>query len=151
MTSLHHELTVVATGLLLLLLSIGAENQTALWTYSTLWFMRWSAKLNLILGVRNYNHEWLPEPLAYVDSYIPRRAMNPLFPVSLLVSVAVTWWLFAMALAVLPSPEAISLALVGTLVGLGAAEHVFLMLPIGERRLWHWASHKERATQVGFK
>ena len=87
-TCLWHELTLLAMVLVLALMSWNHPNQVALWAFTVLWLMRWSSKLNLVLGVRNYNRSWLPSHLAYVDSYIPKRPFNILFPVSL---VAVCW------------------------------------------------------------
>jgi putative photosynthetic complex assembly protein 2 len=138
-TCLYHEITVLATALVIYVLSIG-DNPTILWTFLTLLLMRWSAKLNLILGVRNYNRDWLPCALTYVDSYVQRRTMNVLFPVSIVVS---GWACFAMVDGALMSilvAEKVAFILIATLIFLGLIEHIFLMLPIGEGRLWSWAA-----------
>jgi putative photosynthetic complex assembly protein 2 len=50
----------------------GGDNRVAAATCATLGLMRWSAKLNLFLGVRNYNQDWLPGAPAYLDSYTRR-------------------------------------------------------------------------------
>ena len=57
-TCLYHELAVVATALLLLAVFWSASNQVGLWTFIILWLMRWSAKLNIFLGVRNLHDEF---------------------------------------------------------------------------------------------
>ena len=69
--------------------------------------------------------------------------MNGLFPLSLVVAVAVTVWVFLLSLDPRPIPEQIGLTLVATLLALGVLEHLFLMLPLGEGRLWGWASPAE--------
>lgn len=137
---LYNELGTVGIGVSLITLLWGAANPTAAWAFCALWFMRWSAKLNLVLGVRNYNRSWLPEHLAYVDSYIPRRRMNPLFPLSVLVGTTLAWWLGVLAAGAPDLGSRVSLTLVCTLVTLGTLEHVFLMLPLNEAALWRWAS-----------
>ncbi len=142
-TCLYHELGVVFTGALIVSLAEAGAMSVIFWTYSTLWMMRWSAKLNLVLGVRNYNRDWLPSDLQYVDSYIRRKPMNGLFPLSLVVAVSVTVRVFLLSLDPRPIPEQIGLTLVATLLALGVLEHLFLMLPLGEGRLWGWASPAE--------
>ena len=138
-TCLHHELATIALLSMLSILSWGLPNHTAVWTFAVLLLMRWSAKLNLVLGVRNYNQQWLPSHLHYLDSYIPRRRMNALFPFSLLIGAGVSYLIFEGFQSSVALGERISLLLVGTLTVLGTLEHVFLMLPVGEARLWSWA------------
>lgn len=138
-TCLHHELAAVALLTMLSILSWGMPNRTALWAFAVLLLMRWSAKLNLVLGVRNYNQQWLPAHLNYLDSYIPRRRMNLLFPISVFVGMGVSLWILEAFQSSASLGERVSLLLVGTLTVLGTIEHIFLMLPLGEARLWAWA------------
>ena len=137
---LYNELGTVGVGMSLVVMLWDAANPTAMLAFCALWFMRWSAKLNLVLGVRNYNRSWLPQHLAYVDSYIPRRRMNPLFPLSLLAGALLTWWLGLLAAGAPDLGSRVAFTLVCTLVLLGTLEHVFLMLPLNEAALWRWAS-----------
>jgi len=120
----------------------------AFWIYATLWLMRWSSKLNLILGVRNYNRDWLPTSLQYVDSYIQRRNMNVLFPISIVLSIWVLVRVVDAAHASVLIDVQIGYTLVATVVTLGALEHLFLMLPIGEGRLWEWASPQKPTSGI---
>ncbi|MEO0973989.1 MAG: putative photosynthetic complex assembly protein PuhE, partial [Pseudomonadota bacterium] len=88
-TSLHHELAVIAGGLSLVVLTWEQPNRVALWVYLVLWAMRWSAKLNMFFGVRNFNEDWFPEHLQFLVSYLHRRRFNWLFPWSVtLASIA---------------------------------------------------------------
>lgn len=139
-TSLWHELVLLAMVSLLYALSVGKPNQITLWAFSVLWLMRWSAKLNLVLGVRNYNREWLPMHLAYLDSYIPRRPFNMLFPLSLALGSALTYVLLHTSYMATDLSVVVGLTLVGMLAALGTLEHLFLMLPLGDSALWHWAA-----------
>jgi putative photosynthetic complex assembly protein 2 len=138
-TSLYHEFAVLLLAGCVLALTWQGPNQVATLTFITLWLMRWSAKLNLFLGVRNYNGQWLPVHLRYLDSYTRRRHMNALFPFSLLLGVAAAVNLYCEAIVSSTGFGAVGNTLVGTLVSLAVLEHVFLMLPLGDAALWQWA------------
>lgn len=136
---LHHELALMVLGALVAVATWGGPNQTGFWTYMVLWIMRQSAKLNVFLGVRNLNESFLPVHLKYLQTYFTRKAMNPLFPLSVLVASAVAWILWQQA--VLPGIdafEATSLTFVATLLTLAVLEHWFLVLPLPSEALWAW-------------
>lgn len=137
--SLYHELLVLSAMLLTTMLTWAGGNSVAAATCITLGLMRWSAKLNLFLGVRNYNQDWLPERLAYLDSYTRRARMNALFPLSVTAASALAFYLLLQALATNdPFLRAADL-LVSALLTLAVLEHWFLVLPFGESALWRWA------------
>ncbi|MBK1716547.1 putative photosynthetic complex assembly protein PuhE [Thiocystis violacea] len=140
LTSLYHELLIIATVLFLVLISWDEPNQVGTWTFVVLWLMRWSAKLNLFLGAPNLNEEWLPEHLRYLKTYMSKRGMNLLFPVSVTLAtiIDVLIVLAAMTPEVTGSP-AIGLILVATLLALAILEHWFLVLPLPDEALWAWA------------
>ena len=71
-TILYHEFALVVLGVLVLAITWDAPNQVGLWTFTILWVMRQSAKLNLFLGVRNLNDEFLPEHLRHLADAISR-------------------------------------------------------------------------------
>jgi putative photosynthetic complex assembly protein 2 len=154
-TSLYHELAVIGTGLALVALTAGAPNRVGASTFLVLWAMRWSAKLNLFLGVPNLNEDFLPAHLRYLATYMRRRAMNPLFPVSVTVGTAVVLWLTYPLLDGYEPFEAAAAGLVGTLLALAVLEHFFLVLPMNEAVLWGWglksrkASGRPRAVDAG--
>ena len=138
--SVYHELAVLGTAAVVWLLTVDAANPVGLHAFLVLWLMRWSAKLNLFLGVANFHHEWLPGHLRYLSSYIPRRPLNLLFP----VSVSAASVLAALILAAALSPQATAFeqasgALIATLLALAVLEHWFMVLPMGDGALWRWA------------
>jgi putative photosynthetic complex assembly protein 2 len=140
MTSLYHELAVMTTGLLLIAISWEEPNQVGAWTFVVLWLMRWSAKLNLFLGVPNLNENWLPEHLRYLKTYMSKRGMNLLFPVS--VTLSTTLVVLIVLKALTPdalTSEVVGLTLVATLLALAILEHWFLVLPLPDEALWAWA------------
>lgn len=143
-TSLYHELMVLAAMLLTTVLSLGGGNRVAAATCITLGLMRWSAKLNLFLGVRNYNLDWLPPQLAYLDSYTRRARMNALFPLSVTCGGAIALHLLLQALGTdNPFLRAADL-LISALLTLAVLEHLFLMFPFGESALWRWAHNAHK-------
>jgi putative photosynthetic complex assembly protein 2 len=137
---LWHELAILASGCLILIITWEAPNQVGLATFAVLWVMRISAKLNVFLGVRNLSTELLPPHLAYLGSYFRRRAMNLLLPVSISASTAVVVSVVQDALASPPgSAAAVGGLLVATLLGLAIVEHWLLVLPLQATALWRWA------------
>ena len=141
-TILHHEIAVVVLAAGVVAVTWNGANLTGLWTFLVLWAMRQSAKLNLFLGVRNVGSEFLPQHLDYLESYFLRRAFNPLLPFSILVPAVAAGWVWHGALAATSVAQSASLSILGTLLGLAALEHVFMLLPLSTMALWRWgASH----------
>ncbi len=138
-TSLWHEFAILAGGLVILCLVWGAPNRVGLWTYAVLVLMNASARLNLFLGVRNLQLEFLPAHLGYLAGYLRQRAMNGLFPLSVSLGTAAAVLLGAAALGAGTEPERTGLALVATLTALAVLEHWFLMLPLPAAALWRWS------------
>lgn len=137
---IHHELALAATLLLVVVLTWGAPNQVGTWTFAVLWAMRISAKLNIFLGVRNLTEEFIPAHLTYMKSYFRKARYNPLMPISIAGALGVVTLLLRGGLADDASAHAAAgAALVATLLGLAALEHLLLMLPIPDAVLWRWA------------
>lgn len=138
--SLYHELAILALAGLMVALTWGAPNQVGTWTFVILWLMRWSAKLNIFLGVRNLNLQWFPDHLRYLESFIVRRRMNPLFPVSIVLATAAAAWVLSGASGTGATAADVAAAwLLGTLILLAILEHVFLVVPLPDAALWNWA------------
>jgi putative photosynthetic complex assembly protein 2 len=139
-TSIYHELAIVAAACVMIWLTWGATNQLGTWTFVILWLMRWSAKLNLFLGVPNLNEEWLPERIRFLTTYLAKRPMNLLFPVSVSVATVIMCLLVDRAVA-LPVVDfaGVALMLAATLLALAVLEHWFLVLPLADGALWRWA------------
>jgi putative photosynthetic complex assembly protein 2 len=139
-TGLFHEAGILASAGVLAYVAWRAPNQVGTWSFVVLWLMRWSAKLNLFLGVRNLNEHWLPEHMRFLSTYMVRRSMNPLFPVSVSAATVVLGLLIALASAPGIGPfERTGMMLVASLLALGILEHWFLVLPFPEEALWGWA------------
>jgi putative photosynthetic complex assembly protein 2 len=144
MAILHHELAIVAGAALVLALTWGGQNLVGLWTYLLLWVMRLSAKLNLFLGVPNLAEEFLPDHLAYLQSYFRRRPMNLLFPFSVTGGTLGTVLLFQAATADgVATAAAAGYVFLGTMLALAVLEHWFLVLPVPSVLLWAWSLRED--------
>ena len=148
-TVIHHEIAIAATTLLLFALTWRQPNQAAPLTFLLLFVLRLSAKFNLYLGVPNLSDEVFPAHLAYLKSYFRKRAFNPLLPVSLLGSAALALYAWTSAEAApAQSGAAVTATLLAGLSALGVVEHLFLVLPLRDAKMWHWASAKNKAAQA---
>jgi putative photosynthetic complex assembly protein 2 len=140
MASLYHELSILATAAAVIALTWGHGNHVGTWTFVVLWWMHQSAKLNVFLGVRNLNEEFLPEHLDFLRSFLRKKPMNLLFPVSVSVSTIVAVMMFQRAFSGDASEfDAAGYTFVGTLMTLAIAEHWFLVVPLPFAALWNWA------------
>ena len=97
------------------------------------------AKLNVFLGVRNLNEQFLPEHLKYMHSYFRQRPSNALFPSSVIFATlaAAAVWQHAAADANSPFVTAAA-SFVAMLLSLAVLEHWFMVLPLPSVRLWSW-------------
>lgn len=143
-TVIHHEIAIALTAAGLFALTWGQANQSAPLTFLLLFVLRLSAKFNLYLGVPNLSDEVFPDHLAYLKSYFRKRAFNALLPCSLLGSATAAWvaWSYAEA-APAQSGAAITATLLAGLAALGVVEHLFLVLPMRDAKLWQWASARD--------
>jgi putative photosynthetic complex assembly protein 2 len=137
--SLYHELAIVAATVLVVGVTWCGENQIGTWTFIALWWMHESARLNVFLGVRNLNEEFLPVHLLYLKSFFANKPMNLLFPVSVTASTLVTFALAQNAAAASSgSYEAVGYSLLAALMVLAVLEHWFLVVPLPTGALWSW-------------
>lgn len=136
---LWHELAILATGAVIVWSTWGAPNQAGAWTFLVLWGMRTSAKLNFFLGVLNLSEEFVPAHLHYLRSYLRKRAMNALFPLSVTVGTVLiaVLWQQAAAPGITDAARA-GLTFVIAMLVLAVIEHWVLILPIPFAKLWSW-------------
>ena len=145
-TSLWHELAIIASAVAVVALCRGGANQVGMWTFMVLWWMHQSAKLNVFLGVRNLNEEFLPEHLQFLRSFLTKKSMNLLFPVSVSVSTVIAMHLVQVASAADASPfQAVGFTFLATMMVLAIVEHWLLMLPLPASALWGWSLRSRKA------
>ena len=145
-TLIYHEVALFVTLIALAALTWNASNQIGVMTFGLLFAMRLSAKFNIFLGVPNLTDEFFPPHLEHLKSYLPKRTMNPLMPLSLIASmilVVVLW----RGLDATQTPTA-ALVLI-TLTCLGMLEHFFMITPLPDAALWRWAVRAKAVHSVG--
>ena len=137
-TIAYHEMLLALTLLAMIAASYGADNKFGMWTFAVLFAARVSAKLNLYLGVRKINVEFIPEHLNHLPSHFRIARMNWLFPIS------ITGLSFALACfleriwAVETQADIVGFALLSALTALALLEHWFMVLPLPDEKLWRW-------------
>ncbi len=147
-TSLWHELAIIAAAIVVVALTWGGANQVGTWTFMVLWWMHQSAKLNVFLGVRNLNEEFLPEHLQFLRSFLTKKPMNLLFPVSVTVSTVIAVRLVQTAIAPGASAfQAAGFTFLATMMVLAILEHWLLVLPLPAAALWGWSLRSRAAKQ----
>lgn len=135
--SAWHEIAALLGAAVIFALTYDQPNRVALWTYLVLWLMHSSAKLNLFLGVPNLGAEMLPGHLAYLTSFMRRRPMNDLFPVSVTAGTLAAALFFAEAVRARGDGFAVAaFAMLGSLMALAVVEHWFLVAPVDGNALW---------------
>ena len=148
--SLWHELAIVVSFVLIAALTWGTPNQVGLWTFVILWGMHESARLNVVLGVRNVSAHFLPPHLAYLKSFLTVKPMNLLFPVSITGSTVIGVLLVAAAAGATDGFERTGLTFLATMTILAILEHWFLILPINAEAMWNWSlASRDRPTAAG--
>jgi len=136
---IDHELAILGTGVAVLWATWGAPNQIGTWTFMILWGMRLSAKLNVFLGVLNLGEAFLPRHLTYLLSFMRRRRMNRLMPISLTGGLALTLWLVRLAADPgITAARSAGLVFLITMSALAVLEHALLVLPLPFTALWTW-------------
>lgn len=139
-TSIYHEIAILATVAVMLWLTWGQPNTIGLWTFVVLWTMHVSAKLNVFLGVRNLNTDFIPQRLRYLTTYFRKRSMNLLFPLSVTTGTVFTILLVQLAMSAEPGTMASAgYVLLATLMALAVIEHWFMILPLPADALWRWS------------
>lgn len=137
-TVAYHEMLLAAVMLLMIMISWNADNTFGMWTFAVLFAARISAKLNLYLGVRKVNVEFIPEPLSHLPSHFRTARMNWLFPISITgLSFAAACWLQRLWTAD-TTADAVGFALLSALTALALLEHWFMVLPLPDEKLWRW-------------
>ena len=134
----HHEILLLAGMAFIVLVTTGAENNIAMWTYAILFFARISAKLNLFFGVPRINFEFLPLPLQHLRSHMTKGSITAFFPISITVLSFATACFAQLLMTSGAAIEATGYALLTSLCALALLEHWFMVIPLPDARLWRW-------------
>ncbi|WP_208352224.1 putative photosynthetic complex assembly protein PuhE [Pseudaestuariivita rosea] len=137
-TIAYHEMLLIAALLAMAWAAYDAANGFGFWTFAVLFFARISAKLNLYLGVRKINTEFLPKPLGHLPSHFRIARLNWLFPISVTgLTFAVACWLERLYSAS-TAHDIAGFALLSAITALALFEHWLMVLPLPDEKLWQW-------------
>ncbi len=146
-TVIHHELVIAVHGCLILIMSWGAVNQIAAWTFFLLWGMRISAKLIVFFGAPNIADHFLPAHLGYLKSYFQKRSISTFVPIAItMVTSVAAVILYHAAVTPLDTFPSAGLIMIATLAALAVLEHWALILPLPDAALWKWAVRPSQST-----
>jgi len=99
------------------------------------------------LGVRNLCTEFLPDSVAHLSQHFTKKAMNRLFPFSVVFGTIAAAILLRAAFDPASSLDhAAGSMLVATLVALGVIEHWLLVTPLSALDLFSTSSRNKRVT-----
>ncbi len=141
---LYHELSLLACGAAIVVVTFGGSNQIGLWTFAALWVLRQSSKINLFLGVPVTNDELMPQPVQFLKTYFARKPVGAFFTISVTLAVAALAIMIQRMVEVAVTPfEIASLGLVSALFALGIVEHWFMLLPLPALTLWGWGARSQ--------
>jgi putative photosynthetic complex assembly protein 2 len=137
-TLIHHEVAMFATVVVLMAATWGQVNQTAALTFTLLFVMRLSAKLNIFAGVPHLSLEMMPDRMRYLASYFKVAPARWFFAASLAGIGVLAAWLGNAALRA-EGGFSTSYGLAFALVLLAFIEHGFLVVPWQDTKLFRWA------------
>jgi len=137
-----HELALLANFLVLLVMQQGQPSHVALCTFSILWCMRLSAKLNLFVGVPEVGEQYLPAHLRFLASYFRQRRLGAFFWLSVGGATLIWFWILREGA---DAGESLSVGwvLLASLLGLAILEHILMAFPAPVQKLWSWAMARD--------
>lgn len=128
-THLHHEFAVLVELVVMLWLLHDAANLLGPLVFVLSWALQHSAKLNVLLGVRNLDVDLFPQHLRYLGSFWARRPPSAFFLPSVSVATLLAIMLWSAANLHRAEPDGPRLAFVAALLTMGALEHWLLVVP----------------------
>jgi putative photosynthetic complex assembly protein 2 len=135
---IHHEVAMFVTLVAMMAATWGQANQTATLTFSLLFVMRLSAKLNIFAGVPHLSTEMIPDHMRYLTSYFRVAPARRLFAASVCGITAIAA-LVGHAAFTTEGGLATGYGLVFGLVLLAMLEHGFLVVPWRDTQIFRWA------------
>lgn len=148
-TVLFHEFALLVTAMAIAFATLGAVDLTALGTFTILWLMRISAKLNLYFGAPNASTDMLPDQLNYLKSYFGKGSVGLCFALTVTLATLAFAYFVAQAAFAQEQAKLVQASLYASLLALAILEHWFFVLNFNEASLWH--PFKKRASKIAEK
>ncbi len=146
----HHEYAlVIMLGILAILDSSGGSGM-AIKTFALLWIMRLGAKLTIFSGAPELSTSMIPERLAYMKTYFRHDRIS----IAFWLSLSVCCMFFASGIYALQHVQydaavQTQVTMLSTLVALAILEHIFMVLPVADSKLWSWAMTQQKTHTNG--
>lgn len=136
----HHEFTLLGALIIIVLIDMRGGSAMASQTFACMWLMRIGAKLAIFSGVPKLSIEMMPERLAYLQSYFRGDRIGWGYWLSVIgCSSFFVTGLYALNHVGYNATARTQIVMLIALVGLALLEHIFMILPIADSKLWSWA------------
>ena len=146
-TVAYHDIGLFLCLIAITIAHLGATNITGLAAFAVLFAARVMAQLNLYLGVQRVHVEFLPKPVRHLATYFTKGRVTGFYAASVtILSIAFGW-----SLAQIVATQSLGYVLVGTLIFLALLEHLFMVVPLPDQKLWAWVlpKNKTKTTSLG--
>lgn len=140
----YHEFTLLGALLIISLIDFAGSHSMASITFACMWLMRIGAKFAVFSGVPKLSVEMMPERLAYLQSYFRADRIGWGYWLSLLgCSSFLAAGIYALGHVGYDEVARTQILMLTALVSLALLEHVFMILPLADSRLWGWAMKRQ--------
>ena len=144
----HSELALIFVTISLFIIVYKEANNFGFLTFAILYIARVCAKINFYLGVPYINFDFFPKPISYMKSLF--KISNPSF--FWILSVAFLFYLSMINAqnslsADITYPSSIGYILISSLTFLALFEHLCMVIPFTETRLWSWMLPKKQKNE----
>lgn len=146
-----HEAALTGLMIWLIWAAWGGANAMAAQTFALLLGARTLAKINLFLGVPRINLQFIPAPIAYMKSHFRIGPATDFFPISIGILAVITALLAQRAMGGDTDHTALAAAILAALSALALLEHLFMILPLPDAKLWAWMLPKPKPTIKALK
>lgn len=148
----HHEYALLAMLVVLAVVDSSGGSGMAIKTFALLWVMRLGAKLTIFSGAPELSTTLMPERLAYMKTYFRHDRISVAFWLSLGgCSAFFASGVYALATVQYDASVQAQVTILTTLVGLAILEHLFMVVPVADSRLWSWAMGAQNAPNPNLK
>jgi putative photosynthetic complex assembly protein 2 len=136
---IFNELLLILCLSVMLVVTLNGENKFGLNAFVILYVARVSAKLNLFFGVPYINLEFLTNRLRHLEAYCKISPARFFFFISFLTILVFLGLMLLFAYSSgSNTPIQMGYLMLSTLVGLALLEHLFMVIPFRDAKLWNW-------------
>ena len=139
-----HELALAAIMSGLIWAQWGGVNTIAAATFALLLVARTLAKINLFLGVPRINLQFIPRPITHIKSHFRVAPATGFLLLSICILVMLTVLFIIWAQDGVTPENSLGYTILAALAALALLEHLFMVLPLPDAKLWAWMLPKAK-------